>query len=187
MGRPRHELDDRAQTSVNLLMSILVRYPEIATVRFDPRGRCLKFTLIIRKHAGKPGRERSFRKLLDIFETKLRESLSSYQSLIDIEPSQFEVDKTEAGNFCIITIRRDVMTLTHDEISLIIDLANDVFARNLVVDHEAALMEEERMAQDEMIANMLDDLRESREGAKLIGFREEGRVVIFNKLAQGRR
>lgn len=83
----------------------------------------------------------------------------------------------------IVEISRDVATLTQEEISLIIELARAALGPDLITEGagEEGEFEEELVYQDEMIATMLDDLRESVQQRKLIGFREEGRVLVFNK------
>ncbi|HHY47350.1 MAG TPA: hypothetical protein GX506_08660 [Firmicutes bacterium] len=191
MRQREHGVEDNPQNSVNLLMSILVRYPEIMTVKFDPQSRSLRLTLAVRRPRARD-RERSearppARELFSVFEKRLRDSLASYSGLLGTKPAEISVDIIESGSFSLINVRRDVGTLTQEEISLMIDIAGEVFGEDLVREQEGSLVEEERIAQDEMIENMLDDLRESLQVRKLIGFREEGRVVVFNKSVQGRR
>ena len=81
----------------------------------------------------------------------------------------------------MVEIRRDVSTLTQEEISLVIALMRMEFRQQLVVDPGDSLYEDELALQDEMIEQMLEDLRESRSDRRLVAFREEGRVMVFNQ------
>ena len=67
-------ISESTANSVSLLISILVRYPEIATVNFDPEGKILKFTFMTSSPV-------SSEKWND-FCYKLNESVEVYSSLV---------------------------------------------------------------------------------------------------------
>lgn len=168
-------ISESTANSVSLLISILVRYPEIATVNFDPEGKILKFTFMTSSPV-------SSEKWND-FCYKLNESVEVYSSLVHRGVPQVKADRLDFDSVSIVEISRDVATLTQEEISLIIELARAALGPDSITEGagEEGEFEEELVYQDEMIATMLDDLRESVQQRKLIGFREEGRVLVFNK------
>lgn len=164
---------ERANNSVSLLISMLVRYPELATINFDPRHQTLKFTFLLTRVLS----EDEF----DAFRRRLLESLKAYAWLEGLEVATTEVGLTKYGDVSVVEVVRDVRSLSQGEVSLTIDLIRGVFAPILVVDRGESVQEEELAAQEELIEQMLEDLRESRSDRNLIAFREEGRVLVFNK------
>ncbi len=168
-------MSDGTANSVSLLISILVRYPEVATVNFVPTGKILKFTFML----SKPLEEDLWR----AFEKRLVESVRGYAALVHGEHPTLEVERHDYGEVSLVEISRDIDTLTQEEISLIIELARTELGPVLVTEGPVvdSALDEELVFQDEMIENMLEDLRESILQRKLIGFREEGRVLVFNK------
>jgi len=168
-------ISDSTANSVSLLISILVRYPEIATVNFVPEGKILKFTLMTSSSI--PDR------VWNDFCCKLLESVEVYASLVHRGTPKVRAERLEYDSVAIVEISRDVATLTQEEISLIIELARCALGSELITERNSDdnEFEEELIYQDEMIETMLDDLRESVQQRKLIGFREEGRVLVFNK------
>ena len=167
-------VSDSTANSVSLLISILVRYPEIATVNFVPEGKTLKFTFMTSSLISD--------KIWNSFYQKLFESIEVYTSLMHRGTPKIKAERLSFENVSIIEISRDVATLTQEEISLIIELARYALGPELINEGNNEDSEfEELIYQDEMIETMLDDLRGSVQQRKLIGFREEGRVLVFNK------
>lgn len=81
----------------------------------------------------------------------------------------------------ILQITRDVATLSQTELALIVELVLDRFGPDLIVDDGDSLVEEDMLAQDELIREMLADLQDGRLERNLIAFRDGGRVLVFNK------
>ncbi|MHB8927715.1 MAG: hypothetical protein ACYC9Q_08675 [Bacillota bacterium] len=164
---------ERASNSVSLLISMLVRYPELATINFDPRRQTLKLTFLLTRVLS----EEEFR----AFQGRLLDSLAAYAWLEGLEAVTTEVGLTRYGEVSVVEVTRDVRSLSQGEVSLTIDVIRGLFTSALVVDRGESVQEEELAAQEELIEQMLEDLRESRSDKNLIAFREEGRVLVFNK------
>jgi len=81
----------------------------------------------------------------------------------------------------MLKIVRDVKTLSKGEIALIITLLRDNFKNRLVTDHNDSMLEEDLLVQEELIEDMLENLKKGQANHKLIGIREDGRVLVFNK------
>jgi len=77
--------------------------------------------------------------------------------------------------------QRDLDTLAQEEINLIVELFRQYFNKNLVTEDHEHLIEEDLLAQEEMIDNMLESIKDSTEDKYLFAFREEGKVLVFNK------
>ncbi|MDI7246875.1 MAG: hypothetical protein QME92_05315 [Bacillota bacterium] len=168
-------VDDGTANSVSLLISILVRYPEIATVKFVPEGKVLKFTFM----GSRPVSEDVWM----AFQDGLRERVQAYAALVHGMSPTLQVERRDYAEVSLIEISRDASTLTQEEISLIIEYARAELGSSLITEDLAAedAFDEDLVFQDEMIENMLEDLKETIQHRNLIGFREDGRVLVFNK------
>lgn len=167
---------DGSSASVGLLVSILVRYPEICTVSYMPDTRLLGFSFMVSRKVESDE--------FEAFRTRAVASISVYLDLLRFNESPVaEIESSDLGIVTQIKIVRDVVTLTGEEISLLIGLTLEAFSDDLVTDRQEALEEEEAIVQEEFIANLLADLKETTQEKRLIGFREGGRVVVFNRPA----
>lgn len=172
VGRFRPE-ERPMSKSVSLLISILVRYPEVGSLHYDPRSQELRFTFLLTRIL--PERE------YEALRRRLQESLEAFSFLDGRPMRQCYVERTSLDELTMIEIRRDVDTLTQEEIALVMELMLQEFPHQLVVDPGASLYEDELAMQEELIEQMLEDLRDSRGDRRLVAFREEGRVMVFNQ------
>ncbi|MGI6093694.1 MAG: hypothetical protein ACOYD5_12110, partial [Negativicutes bacterium] len=61
-------------------------------------------------------------------------------------------------------------------------LLRDKFQDRLVIDYNDSLLEEDLVMQEEVIETMLESMKKQYHGNNsLIGIREDGRVLVFNK------
>jgi len=165
--------DQTMSRSVGLLISILVRYPELGTINYEPHHKTLKFTFLLTKLLT----EREF----SHWERMLTLSLDTYWYIQKRRARVFETHRSAFGKITVLEIVRDIDTLTREEISLVIELVRAEFGQLLVIDAEESLLEEDMVLQEELIQQMLEDFKLSRQDKNLIAFREEGRVLVFNK------
>lgn len=166
--------DQQVSDGANLLISMLVRYPEIGTINFDPEANSLKLTFMI---SGIP--------TIKDFESAKRlliNSIAAYHSLEGVTDSCIDVELSSYEQVAILTVMRDVHTMSRGEIGLTIKLLRDRFADRLVADHNDAMLEEDLLLQEEVIEDMLENMRrKDSDDHSLIGIREDGRVFVFNK------
>ncbi len=171
---PKYYQDsEQISDSVNLLISILVRYPEVGTIRFDPERNTLKLTFMIAGKTAQPD-------LANIKQLILT-SLTAYHILEDLTVTVCEVVPRIFEGVAMLTVLRDVDTLTKAEFDLIITLLRDRFADRLITDQNTAILEEDLLVQEELIENMLENVKKQHSANSLIGIREDGRVLVFNK------
>ena len=168
-SKPHDEVSD----SVGLLISILVRYPEVGTINFDPLQNYLKFTFIFSGVLEESD--------LVKFKKMVIDSIDTYNVLEDRSTKFVEVSSHECESFTMFEVIRDVTTLSQEEISLVIELVQMTFPNNLVTEKNEGLLEEDLLMQEELIEHMLENIRISSPEKNLIAFREEGRVLVFNK------
>ena len=159
--------------SVGLLISILVRYPEVSTINFDPEHQVLKFNSIVSRILDNDEMSALRKQLLD--------SIEVFNKLEGKVTRLSMVNYQECGSFTMIEIQRDVETLVREEIALIVALLREDLESGLVQDDNGSFYEEDLLIQEEIIEHMLESVKDYAGDKKLFAFREEGRVLVFNK------
>lgn len=158
---------------VNLLTSVLIYYPEISKISIEPDEK-IYINYIIQKILTDEEIEKT--------RTLLEECLKSYHYL---EKTQVECDEVKANieeKATFITIKRDMKTFSHGELRLINTLINEEFGELLIMDTDKIPMIDSTMlAQMDLIDTMFASLKINPVVEKMIGIREAGRVIVFNK------
>lgn len=167
------------QNGVSLLVSILVRYPEVFAVNYDPCTKNLKFTFMVGGILSNDA--------FGTFELAIRDSLEAIWELLGMEAIYVSFNRTTYDDLTVVEVERDVCSLTSDEISLIMGLIRMEFMDNIICEGNTVLCDEDIGLQNELIDNMLDDIRESRYDKNLVGYRDDGKVFVFNKTAHNSR
>ena len=113
---------EKVSDSVNLLVSMLVRYPEIGTLRFDSSNATLNLTFILTTIPS----DEQFRSFKDYLEKSLQSFyyLSAYDNLL------LTITMTPYDSITVIHIARDIDTLSKSEIALMIKIIQLHFADN---------------------------------------------------------
>lgn len=176
MNNQRMGADESTGGSVGLIMSILVRYPEVSSIKFDPESREIRFALMV----GRMLTDAEFA----AFRETLRASLDAYAYVTGRTGLSLQMERQDYDSMTVVEIVRDVESLCQEEISLIIGVSQGSFEKSLVVDDSEPFPEDEVDIQDGIIDQLLDNLKDYEGEKKLIGFREEGRVMVFNRNAQ---
>ncbi len=155
----------------NLLTSILIRYPEIATINLDSKAQVVKFTFYLKNVTNK----------METVEKHLQQSLKTYYYLGDIEVTVSSFDSQQLDFFTILEFQRDTRSLSQKEIALIIALLKDEFAASLITDEDDDLIVDDLTLHEELVSYMLENVKRIRANQELIALRDEGKVVVYNK------
>lgn len=158
---------------VNLLTSVLIYYPEISKISIEPDEK-IYINYIIKKILTDEEIEKT--------RTLLEECLKSYHYLekTQVECDEVKINIEEKATF--ITIKRDMKTFSHGELRLINTLINEEFGELLIMDTDKIPMIDSTMlAQMDLIDTMFASLKINPVVEKMIGIREAGRVIVFNK------
>jgi predicted XRE-type DNA-binding protein len=157
--------------SISLLISILVRYPEVASINYEPNSHVLRFTFMCTKKIAEG----------DSFFYNVISCLETYNFFQNRKAKVIGLSHSQYNQLTAIEIQRDVHTLTAEEIALIISLMHDQFPQELISDENDYLLEEDLLVQEELICHMLEMIKDEAPSQKIIAFREDGRVLVFNK------
>ena len=174
MFLPKLEINnEQISDGVNLLVSILIRYPEIGTVKFDPQTSCLQLKFML---SALPS-EAEFSKIKDL----LMNSMIAYTMLEGFSSKTSEIELHAHDQVAIITIIRDVYTLSKSELTLLITLLRENLQNYLIIDPIDSPVPEDVLLQEEVIEDMLENIKSHHHLHGLIGIRENHRVLVFNK------
>ncbi len=158
--------------SIDFFISIMLRYPEIATVKYDP-GRCrVRFTFILSEIVSSLEHAK--------FKEVLVKALLTYYQLEGQKDAEVDLAITVEAQITLIEITRDVASLNPNEIGIMVTLFRESFGQAAVVESSAGL-EEDLPYREEIIRHTLETLKKDQLEKRLIALREEGRVLVFNK------
>jgi len=158
---------------VNLLVSILVCYPEIGTISIEPKDDSLKMTFVL----GKVPETGEFEATKEF----ILNSILTYHTLEGLGEAEIQISLNQQDSVAFINILRDMNTISKGEIALISTLMKEHFGTILVSDANEEDAEEADMIQDEFIDHMIGSMKINHTSEKLVGIREDGRVMVFNK------
>ncbi|MBR1728425.1 MAG: hypothetical protein IJ728_02755 [Selenomonadaceae bacterium] len=168
-------LNGNKKTNVDasrMLAAILVVYPSVQAVSYDPKDGMLELSFALRGQFSQ-----------DQFENFLKyvaDSVEAYHTLENLGSATIELNVEGIYQTCFINVRRDMATLTCGELSLLTELAINYFGENLIEEFGGAVDEEYYLEQEEYLEQMLSNIRQIRIENKLVGVREHERVVIYN-------
>ena len=163
--------------TVSLVCALLVRYPELASIRSMPADRTVRLTYAIRSRLEKRA------------QTALREAIEDhiegYLTLAKdaAEALNVECESDRATTFVHIT--RDTMSFSKEELEMIGALLLERFPQSLVrnpVPDDS--FDADPAAQDDAAMYAIDALRDPAQSKSLVGFREEARVLVYFLKAQ---
>lgn len=171
---PKYEpTNEEISDGVNLLISILISYPEIGTVSFDPQYNQLKLKLML---SAVPSQD-EFSNIKHL----LIDSIAVYNMLEGLPLKTSEIELHTYDKVAMLSIIRDVHTISKNEITMIITLLREKLKNYLIIDYNVSLTEEDLLSQEEVIETMLENIKQHSLLHGLMGIRENGRVLVFNK------
>ncbi|SDC50911.1 MULTISPECIES: hypothetical protein [unclassified Candidatus Frackibacter] len=159
--------------SMELIISILIRYPQINKVNIDPENKELSFTFLVDSKLEK--------NRIEQFTTKLKKSLELFNRLAKIEPSHLKVDFDDYEVLTKVKVITSLLSLTKDKLSFFIQFFQSEFSNDLLVESIEPLPEDALTEQEETINSLLIKLDHKRMQQSLTGFRDGDKVLVFDK------
>jgi len=164
-------MDENNSLNADFLMTLLIRFPELAAVKYEPETRSLKLTFLLR---GKI-REIDFKAAFD----RIQAHLETFAVLTKKRPRLFRFGRRRAQDLTIIDFERDLATMSRAELSLLTALLGNEFGGSLVREETPFLTDDDLQLQDDVIQAMLDDGRVSLADKGYFAFRGQGRVLVL--------
>ncbi len=157
--------------TVNLVCALLVRYPEIASIRSMPGEGTVRFTFAIGRRMDRSTQ----RAIAEEIEAHVNGFLALTHDGGDLA---VECESERAHSFVHVT--RDLVTITKDELGMLTALFaqrfGEALVRNPVPDEHP---DEDPAAQDELVECAIEALADPAQSKSLVGFREEKHVLVY--------
>ncbi len=158
--------------ATRLLASILVVYPTLQSVTYDPNTEMLELSFALN---GKFTHD-DFEGFLGY----VAESVETFHHLEGLSGAVIELNVEGIYGTYFLNVRRDMATVTSRELSLLTELTENYFGENLIDDTADMVPDEDfLMAQEDYLEQMLSNIRQLRIEGRLIGVREQERVMVY--------
>jgi hypothetical protein len=158
--------------TVNRVVALLVRFPEIHSVRSNPGDATLTLSFALRKRLDRA----ASRALGD----RVAEHVCAFLDLRGEEPGKIAVTCDRDADVSFVHITRDAASFVREELELLVALFVDAFGDMLVRDAAGSPpLDDDPAARDELVEVALDALRDPSQRQRLVGFREESRVLVY--------
>lgn len=165
-------IPEESNESVDAVVSLLVRHPELSRIHVGPRAQDITLSFIIQGHLGVSAQLR--------FRRTLAESIRAYHEMERSAEPRISIKTRVASQFAFVTVTRDLRTVTKDEIALIVALLNQTFGAKVMASPlEDAGIDDEFAAGRAFVPSALEALRRGTQKKSLIGLRDDRRVLIY--------
>jgi hypothetical protein len=159
--------------TVSLVCALLVRFPELASIRSMPADRTVRLTFAIRQRLDRAA-QAGLAEGID-------EHIRSFLALVKDEAQSLEIECEGDRAMTFVHVTRDLESFTKEELELHVAFfsarCGDALVRNPFPDDH--LFEEDQAAQDEAALYAVEALRDPAQSKSLVGFREEKRVLVY--------
>lgn len=170
-------LERENAAGLRLLISLLIRYPEIGSIRYLPDQRSLQLHFYISL-----GDKEQSTFSQEAVQQKVTKHVEAFLSLMDEKYELLSLVWSEVENVLQLTLERDVKSLSLHEVSLVVTLLSEALGPDLIVEKGPVADDEEMWFQNEMLIDgLLESMRRESPRQSLVGIREEGRVLVFNQ------
>ena len=159
--------------ATRLLASILVVYPTIQSVTYESKDGMLEFSFALN---GKFSHND-----FEDFLKYVAESVETFHHLEGLGGATIELNVEGVFGTCFLNVRRDMATLTCRELSLLTELAANYFGDKLIENYGGIPDEDYMIAQADFLEQSLNNMRQLRVDGKLVGVREQERVVVYSR------
>lgn len=157
---------------VPIVVSMLARCPELSTVRYDPASGRVRYAFFVRGGLSAD----VYRRLRG----RVDEALDAFIRLERRPLGHLDVRCEEHGEVSVLEVERDVEALSPEEMVLVVELVREACGERLLCDRSDSADGDGGDEEEAVLEQLIDDLRQARPNHRLIAFREEGRVVVFN-------
>lgn len=164
------KLNSSFDSSVELLTSILLKYPVINTVDINLEKKELKMSFLVNELITDDSwlEKRKF----------LYRNFKLFKKLQNQQKGSLKIIKEDYKQLVRINFIRDLVALSHKEINFMIKKIKDVFKDKLLQDKEEYFSKTKNP-----INKLLDDVKNAKfkESYQYLAFREEGKILVFDK------
>jgi len=158
--------------TVSLVCALLVRFPELASIRSMPAEGSVRLTFALHT--------RLDRRAQAVLAEAVEDHINGYLMLAKDEPHAVRVEYDGDRSTTFVHVTRDSDSFSKEELELLVGLFNerygDALVRNPPPDDH---LDADPVAQDEAALYAVEALRDPAQSKSLVGFREEARVLVY--------
>jgi hypothetical protein len=157
----------------NLLVSFLIRHPELSSLRYNPQTKKLTFGIYLHGLI-EPARQHDFRSHVESYFVVCRDLEPGFSPLGDVTYAMWD-------GVTILSYEQSMERINATEVRLFMHLVRDYFHASLGEDVLLPLQPEELEAQEEIIERILSEKERLREESSIVAYRDGGKVFVYNK------
>jgi len=157
--------------TVSMIVALLMRYPELASVRSHPTDGTLRVSFVVNAALDK--------KAVRGLRADLIEHVEAFLDIDDVSAHTLDIECEIDERMTFIHVDRDHTTFSREELVLVIDLLAERFGELLVKNPAPDDGLDDELAQEELVDYAIDSMREADRQKSLVGIREEKRVLIY--------
>jgi hypothetical protein len=164
-------MPNESSDDVGMVIALLVRFPEIATIVSHPGDGSLTLSFAVAEHLTRAA-ERVLRDRLGEHVRALMDHTGEHHDVLTVE---CESDRSTS----FVRITRDVRTFTREELQLVVALLSERFGAALHRSPAEDDAYDDEGSSDELVDFAIEALRDPESQRSLVGFREEKRVLVY--------
>jgi hypothetical protein len=165
-------MPSESSDAVGLIIALLVRYPELATIVSHPTDGTLTLSFAIGAPLGRAA-------VRDTREA-VAEHVRSLLGLTGETPDALTVESESDGGTTFFRVTRDARSFSREELQLLVAVLTQRFGDKL---YRSPAAEDDGYddegAADELVDYAVEALRDPESQRSLVGFREEKRVLVY--------
>lgn len=166
-----HSAFESADT-VNRVVALLVRFPEIHSIRSNPADESVTLSYAVGS--------RLDRNAVNAFAEMVGDHVRAFLELRGEEAATLSVTAERDASVTFVHVARDFATFTREELELQIALFGERFGLSLLKNPAPEEpLDDDAASRDELVEAALDALRDPAQRKRLVGFREEKRVLVY--------
>jgi hypothetical protein len=168
--RPRHAFE--SADTVNRVVALLVRFPELHSLRSNPADATLTLTYAVDRRL----ETAAVRALAE----HVSEHVRSFHALGGEEIERIAVTCDQDVDVTFVNVTRDLATFSPEELELQVAIFVERFGEALLTNpHAEESVDDETGTSEESVELALDALRDPAQRQRLVGVREEKRVLVY--------
>jgi hypothetical protein len=168
--RPRTAFE--SADTVNRVVALLVRFPELHSIRSNPADATLTLTYAVARRLDAAA-TRDFSDLVD-------EHVRAFHDLAGDQVARISVTEEHDAAVTFVHVTRDLASFSPDELALHAALFAGHFGDALVRNPEPdGALDDDLGSDEESVEMALDALRDPAQRQRLVGVREEKRVIVY--------
>lgn len=158
--------------ATHLLISMLIRYPEVSSVRYEPETQSLFFSFFLQGQ-------------LDLTKQSecIQELTTSFEICADIDrrfPAMGKVCFSPLEGLTLVTYQQAINQVKTSEIRLLTTIVQNHFSHQVALD-PLAVEEVDLEMQEDLIDRLLDHRDILTEEKQIVAYRDGGKVFVYNR------